>query len=438
MAETPQWLRLDTAAKIYPAISATHNNTTFRLDVELFEDVNALALQEALIKIMPRFPSFAVTLRRGLFWYYLEANNQVPLVVEDAGYPCKRLGDLMSQGFLFRVTYFGQHIIMECFHGLADGAGAIEFLKTLLYEYFMLCGYSIDAEGMVLDANGRVRADEYENSFLRWYEQDPEANWVKLRQRQAYHIIGTPLPMDDIRVTHGIMPLKEFLGAIKKRGVTVTAYVASMLIYIIYREQGLAFRRDRRPIVISVPIDLRAMFPSHTLRNFISLANVGVEITKELRPDEILESVSRQLKEGMNPDRIRANVVRNVKYERHPLIRTVPLFIKNMVVSNTYRAFGEGTYTMVLSNLRTTTFPSSMEKHIKCIYYSLGVSEINPMNCVLVSFKDKMIVTFARGIEQTGIVRDFFRHFSLELGVPVEIRSNEYCARMDGADEAGS
>lgn len=426
MSDRPQWLRLDTAAKIYPAISATHNNTTFRLDVELYEDADPIALQQALIKVMPRFPSFAVTLRRGLFWYYLEANDAVPVVHEDSGYPCKRLADLMTEGFLFRVSYYRRQIIMECFHGLADGAGAIEFLKTLLYEYFRLCGYEMESEGLVMDSNGRVTADEYENSFLKYYEKESEGGSAKLMQEKAYHLVGTPLPPGDIRITHGSMPLKEFLAAIKKKGVTVTAYVASMLIYIIYREQGLAFRHEKRPIVISVPVDLRAMFPSHTLRNFISYANVGVEITKELRPDEILESVSKQLKEGLTPERIHANINRNVKYERNPFIRTTPLFIKNLVVSNTYQAYGEGCYTLVLSNLKTTRFPKSMEEHIKCIYYALGVSELNPMNCVLVSYRDRMIVTFDRGIEQTGIIRDFFEHFSKDLGVPVELRGNEW------------
>lgn len=424
--DRPQWLRLDTAAKIYPAISATHNNTTFRLDVELYEEVNAQYLQEALVKVMPRFPSFAVTLKRGLFWYFLEPNEEIPRVREDDGYPCKRLADLMTEGFLFRVTYYKCQIIMECFHGLADGAGAIEFLKTLLYEYFRACGIEIDSEGLVIDSQGRVKADEYENSFLKYYEKDADAPKEKLRHPKAYHIIGTPLPQSDIRITHGIMPLRMFLDAVKRKGVTVTAYVASMLIYNVYREQGLAFRNERRPIVISVPVDLRSMFPSHTLRNFISYANVGVEITKELRFDEILESVSQQLRDGLQPERIHANINRNVKYEKNPFIRSAPLFIKNIVVSNTYKAYGEGCYTMVLSNLKTTRFPKSMEQRIRRIYYALGVSELNPMNCVLVSYRDEMIVTFSRGIEQTGIIRAFFEHFSKDLSIPVELKGNEW------------
>ena len=145
------WYRLDTAAKIYPSISQTHNNTTFRLGLELTEPVQKEILQEALVRIMPRFPSFAVTLRRGLFWYYFEPNPALPVVKEESGFPCKRLKDFINNGFLFNIMYYKNNVVMECFHGLADGSGAIEFFKTLMYEYFKLCGYDVDAQGMVLD-----------------------------------------------------------------------------------------------------------------------------------------------------------------------------------------------------------------------------------------------------------------------------------------------
>ncbi len=427
MANNKDWLRLDTAAKIYPSISQTHNNTTFRLNLELYCEVKSDLLQEALVKIMPRFPSFAVTLKRGLFWYYLEPNDALPVVKEDSGFPCKRLKDFINNGFLFNITYYKTNVIMECFHGLADGAGAIEFLKTLMYEYFILCGYDVDSEGMVKDADGKVRADELENSFATYYEEG--GDYTKLKQPRAYHIMGTPLNDNNIFVTHGVLDLKQFLAAVKQKEVTVSAYVAALLIYTTYRQQGLSYRKEKKPIIISVPVDLRSMFPSHTLRNFVSFVNVGVQITGEISFDDILEQVSEQLKAGLQKEKIHANINKNVKFEKNPFIRITPLFVKNMVVSNTYRMYGEGCYTMLLSNLKTTQFPRTMRRHIKNIYYTLGVSDLNPLNCVVVSYEDKMIITFARGIEETGIIRAFFEHFSKDLNLEIEIRGNEWSGK---------
>ncbi|WP_066646135.1 hypothetical protein [Christensenella timonensis] len=416
------WYQLDTAAKIYPSISQTHNNTTFRLMLELGEQVDRDKLQEALVKIMPRFPSFAVTLKRGMFWYYLEPNDALPVVKEETGFPCKRLKDFINNGFLFNVTYYKKNVIMECFHGLSDGAGAIEFLKTLLYEYFKLCGYDMDAEGMVLDAEGKVSADELENSFSTYY--DAKGDFNKLKQPKAYHILGTRNDDDGIFLTHGIIDLKQLLAHVKTKGVTVSAYIAALLLFCIAKEQLLIERKVKKPIIVSVPMDLRSMFPSHTLRNFISFANVGMSVEGELDFDEILAEISRQLKEGLTKEKISANINKNVKYEQNPFIRMTPLFMKNIVVSNSYKSYGEGAYTVVLSNLRTAQFPKTMEKHIRQVYYALGVSEMNPMNCVVVSYKDKMVITLARGIRETDITRSFFEHFSKELKMDVEVRGN--------------
>lgn len=424
MAVKRDWMKLDTAAKIYPSISQTHNNTTFRLDVELYEDVQPELLQQALVKILPRFPSFGVTLKRGLFWYYYERNRALPVVKEDKGFPCRKLKDFINNGFLFNVMYHKNNIIMECFHGLADGTGAIEFLKTLVYEYFLLLGYSIDTQGMVINAEDEVQAHELKNDFVTYY--DAEGDYNKLKQPIAYHILGTPLRKDEIFVTHGIFDLKDFLAVVKEKGVTVSAYVAALLIYCICQEQRYDVKREKKPIVISVPIDLRGMFPSQTLRNFISFANVGVKVTENMSFDDILADVSAQLKAGTTKEEVHAKINKNVKFEKNPFIRITPLFVKNLVVSNTYKMYGEGCYTMVLSNLKTTMLPADMHKHIKCIYYTLGVSDLNPLNCIVVSYEGKMILTFARGIEETDIINRFFRHFTVEKGLQVELRGNEW------------
>jgi len=323
--------------------------------------------------------------------------------------------------------YLRNNIIMECFHGLADGAGAIEFLKTMVYEYFLLKGYPMESEGMVMDAEDHASQNEIENSFLKYY--DNKGDYTKLKQPIAYHIMGTPMDPNEIFVTHGIMNLKKFLAHVKSSGVTVSAYVASLLIYCIASTQA-EYAGSKKPIIVSVPVDLRSMFPSGTLRNFVSFANVGMAVKKDTSFSDILQSVSIQLKEGLKKEKIHANINKNVKFEKNPFIRITPLFVKNMVVSNTYRLYGEGSYTMLLSNLKTTHMPGSMRKYIKNIYYTLGVSDLNPLNCVIVSYEGNMIITFARGIEETDIIRKFFRHFSEEVGLEIELRGNEWKKRV--------
>ena len=219
------------------------------------------------------------------------------------------------------------------------------------------------------------------------------------------------------------------LAHVKKKGVTVSAYIAALLLYCIAKDQMLEQHPSKKPIIISVPMDLRSMFPSDTLRNFVSFANVGMKVEGEIKFDDVLAEISRQLKEGLSREKISANINKNVGFEKNPFIRMTPLFVKNLVVSSNYKLYGEGCYTLVLSNLRTAQFPKTMQKHIKQVYYALGVSEMNPMNCVVVSYQDKMVITLDRGIKETGIIRRFFEHFSKDLGMHVEIKGNEWSGK---------
>src|SRR5699024_11856888 len=83
-----------------------------------------------------------VRVRKGLFWYFLEQNDQVLLVKEETDYPCAPIDRKENNAFLIRVLYFKKRISVEVFHSLTDGGGAAEFLKTLAYEYLLLKGRS--------------------------------------------------------------------------------------------------------------------------------------------------------------------------------------------------------------------------------------------------------------------------------------------------------
>ena len=58
-----QWLRLDNAAKIYPAARRRGWSNVFRQSVTLCEDVDVNILKSALDVTVKRFPSIAARLR---------------------------------------------------------------------------------------------------------------------------------------------------------------------------------------------------------------------------------------------------------------------------------------------------------------------------------------------------------------------------------------
>ena len=67
-----QWYRLDNAGILYSALQREEYSAIYRFSALMTEPVRPAALQNAIDRVLPRFPSFAVRIRRGLFWYYLE------------------------------------------------------------------------------------------------------------------------------------------------------------------------------------------------------------------------------------------------------------------------------------------------------------------------------------------------------------------------------
>lgn len=64
-----RWMKLDNAAKIYPAARRRNWSNIFRLSITLDEDIDPVVLQAALDVTIKRFPSIAVRVRTGMFWY---------------------------------------------------------------------------------------------------------------------------------------------------------------------------------------------------------------------------------------------------------------------------------------------------------------------------------------------------------------------------------
>ena len=90
MAEkrTPlRWVKLDNAAKIYPAARSKSWSNVFRVSVTLKDEINPVIMKSALDVTLRRFPSISARLRKGLFWYYLEQLKDAPPISIEHSYP---------------------------------------------------------------------------------------------------------------------------------------------------------------------------------------------------------------------------------------------------------------------------------------------------------------------------------------------------------------
>ena len=422
-ARSLRWMRLDNAAKIYPAAKRRNWNNFFRLSATLTEPVDAEVLRRALDVTVRRFPSITVRLRRGAFWYYLEEIPQSPPIQPEKSCPLAHAPFHEVRQCAFRVLVYRERIAVEFFHALTDGTGALIFLKTLLAEYLsQRYGLSIPAEKGVLGRLEEPSEEELEDSFARY------AGDVKLSRKEAtaYHLTGTPEPDGYKNLVTLMVPSDKLRACAKGFGISVTELLCAAMMQAILdlQSEKVPRRSARKPVKVLLPVNLRTLFPSRTLRNFASY------ITPEIDPrmgdcsfDELCRLVHHKMGMENNRRTMRAKFAANVASERSPVLRVMPLFIKNLAMKAVFDTVGECKSCLCLSNLGRVELPDVMAPYVTRLDFIIGVQARAPHNCGVVTWGDTVYINCIRSIREPELELSFYRVLH-RLGLPVKVESN--------------
>ena len=422
MSAGRRYMRLDNAAKIYPAARRRNWMALFRVSAELDEPIDVEVLKKAQARTLARFPGFAQRLRRGLFWYYLEHLDGAPDIAEDAANPCVRLDPKKNRGFMFRVRCYRCRIAVEIYHVLTDGTGGLCFLKTLVAEYLSLkYGETIPRDAEILDCDEEPRPDETEDAYLK-YAGDIGAS---RREADSYYIRGTDTG-EMVSIITGMLPVQQVLDRARSLNVTLTEYLTAALILSIndlQLREGHT-KRQRRPVKINVPINLRRFYPTHTMRNFAIYVNPGIDARLgDYSFEDILKAVHHHMGSEVDEKLLNARIAANVNAEKNRFLRAAPLFIKNIAMRMTFNLVGDRKTSSSISNLGVVKVPPEMERHVKRFDFILGPLSRNRVVCAALSYKGTLYLNFTRTIRETDVEREFFR-FLVRDGMHVKIESN--------------
>ena len=308
-----KWYKLDSAGTLYSALQKEEYSAIYRFSALMEKDVDPAALQRAIDRCMPRFPTFAVRIRKGAFWYYLEHNSAPgPFLKEDVSDPCQPVRFKEDNGWLVRFYYYRNRISIEVFHALSDGGGAIVFFRTLLAEYLRQTGVDIPAGNGVLDLNEPPREEEMEDAYARYAGHHALGLH---RQPAAYQNTGTSEPFYTFHVTMGFVPLSKLREESKKYGASITEYLSAVLIYVILEKQKREKPYRLRPVALAIPINLRGWFPSETLRNFITTVRPYIDpALGDYTFPEIVSQVRHYMKLHINRQELQAAFTGNVRF----------------------------------------------------------------------------------------------------------------------------
>ncbi len=414
------WLRLDNAAKIYPAIKGKELTSVFRITAELKQRIKAKQLLEAVQAVDTRFPYFKVKLKSGFFWYYLEPDYQPVTVVADEGAPCRAFG---KNEILFRILAKDDRISVEFSHILTDGAGAFEFLKTLLLAYFQKCNIPFPVDFPFLHPEERPSKEEYEDAYGRYFKK---INARLPKRHAAFHVPFRLKQKPRFSVLTAMMPVKEMLIKAKEHGLSMTEYLVAIYLYslqMIYQQSAAKKYKSKKIVRIEVPVNLRNMYSSGTMRNFSLYVLPEIDLNLgQYSFEEIARVVYHQMRLETDKKLISKIIARNVSGEKNQFIRKIPLFLKSFILARLYK-LGTKEYSGVVTNVgKIKLNPEAGSQVRKFIFIPPPPNKILRVNCAASGFDDKLILAFGNITTSNELERQFLT-FLTSQGIPVKILS---------------
>ena len=373
-----KWYSLENAAKIFPPSKSKKDPKIFRFSVTLFDEVKVDVLNKALNETLDEYPIFKSSLRKGIFWYYLEEVEKAYEVKKEDKWPCSKI----SNNNLFEVSVYKNRINLEVDHALTDGTGTLTFLKSLVANYLNnLCNFK-----------------------------------KVIKSKKAYRIKDEKYIDDRLKVIEGIVSVNDIKVKAKELDLTITEYLTSVLIKSI----GGLKSKSKKPIVITIPVNLRKYYPTYTVRNFFSVVNIDYSYNIDSFKD-ITKSVKKSFKEKLDKENIKDKMNSMIKLEDIFIVRLIPVFIKDLVlkiacnIENEYQ-------TMTLSNIGIINMPDIYKKYID--YFSVFTSTSKIQMCMC-SYDDKMVISFSSKFVNSEIEKNFFKFLS-KVGIDVIINTNDY------------
>lgn len=407
-ADKNEWYRLDSAAKVYP-LSMTHTHmTVFRVSAYLREKVEPAVLQVALHAVVKRFPLFSTAVCRGVFWHYFDAIRRRFPVREELATPCSYFPLGRRKTPCFQVLYYKDRISLEIFHALTDGTGAMIFLRTLIREYLRLLGKP-QGESSWPKLSEMPRKEEGENAFSKAERQAKGAGFMQKMALQPGH--GHRKRKKD-RVLHFIMPTDALRRAAKERDVTVTVLLTESIFRGV--QAAAPKSKDAANMQVQIPVNMRKFYPSETLRNFSLYAVIslpkGTEPGADMRQKIRHQLLAQTGKEALSRMLFSAN-----QMATNPLVRVMPLALKNFVLKKVYGILGEKVLSATLSNLGNVE--TEFGEDVRFFDFVLGRTSKSNIKCTLVSYGEASVFTVTDSLRKNPFGKAICQSLS-EMEIP--------------------
>ena len=409
------WYKLDNVAKVFLATVNKRDTRALRVSCTLKENIDPELLQKAVLSAIQDRPQVQVRIRRGIFWHYMEDTDILPIVKEEHERICPLLYTHAKAMLHYQVTYFGKRINLDIFHALCDGVGAIEFLNIIVLDYLKL-RYPGFAD--VAIHSGASADDLSQDSYRQFFENMDVSLSGRQPKQVSMHPGGLKLNYDQLQFFEIHMPVDQILPKAKQIGVSLTSYLGAAWMIAI-RDQ-IPPRKRKLPITISLPVNLRNYYPSHTTRNFFNNVNVSHLFNGDISLEDLAKEFDASFKSKLTPESIKNQMDSFETMEFFAPVRAVPLFIKQPVVWF-FSKKSDRRASMVFSNLGIMNPPEEMGE--KIANYS-GFCSANKLFSTMFSYKGDLTLCVSSPYVNTGVIKGFVRSLS-SAGVDIRVYATE-------------
>lgn len=417
------WSPLDNAAKIFPAIRSQEHTTVMRLTSVLTETITIRHLMKAIEKAEKRFPYFIVRLRSGFFWYYLEQVDGPVIILPDDDRPCRAFGKKHENGLLLRILVYKNRLSIEFSHILTDGHGLLSFLKAILIYYFkekgILSTHQIDS--FFLNDPDK---EEIEDAYARYFKENIPPI---IRQAKAFHLPYLLKNKPRFDVLYAMLSIKELKQKALDKSVSINEYLVAVYLLVL-QDIFWGCKKTRGPRLnkigrIQVPVNLRNIYASKTMRNFSLFVMPEIDFRLgKYTFDEILKIVYHKMQLETDEKLISKIISRNVGSEKKLLVRGIPLWLKSQILSFKYYSEGTNQYSGVVTNLGKIDLPESICEKVD--YFAFTPPPPNRkllLNCGVIGYADKLVLSFGN-ISESKDFEQKYLHFLTRQGIHVKIK----------------
>lgn len=410
-------LEVDSYSNIFMYSTDRHAACVPRHIVRMTEPVQPILLQQAVEKTLVRFPQMALGFAKTETQYVYRRLTKKPCVLPLDGFRQRyKIGTSDTNGYLFLTGYHKNTILFEYQHTMCDGHGFDIFIRSILYRYLCLIGHDIDNDGSIIAGDTAFSWEEKEDAYLR-LRSFPASAERDFKKDGAFHI-----PHEDGQdyeiLTEITFPFQQLRSVAKELGaspLTVIAPIFARSIFDVYGSDGF-------PQVAQIPVDLRQILPSKTLRFFICFLDLPyLDAWQRLPLTECFKQQKALLEKEMAPERLTDRALKACDTCSKLHMRTdLSLVEKNEEGRRISRDFVLGD-SYLITNIGSFQLPPSMEPYI-ADYGAILPSAAQPVAMLISSYKGIMKLNIAQRLPKLDICRNMIKHFA-QIGVKAQMMS---------------